>query len=80
MINSDHGSTLRGSKNGDVVKISEHAPNVTSCDIGGDCLHDLNNATKGLFYATFGDVIKIIYISRQDLGIKERQKIPGYLQ
>ena len=29
IINSDHASTLRGSKNGAVKKISEHAPNVT---------------------------------------------------
>ena len=68
MINSDQASTLRGSKNGAVKKISEHAPNVTSCDIEGDCLHDLNNSTKGPFYETFGDVINILDISRQDLG------------
>ena len=45
MINSDHASTLRGPKTGAVKKISEHAPNITSCDIEGDCLHDLNNST-----------------------------------
>ena len=50
MINSDHASVLRGVKTGATVRISEFAPNISSCDIGGDVLHDLNNANNYAFY------------------------------
>lgn len=65
MINSDHAAVLRGSKTGAVVRIGEKAPNVLSCDIGGDCLHDLNNSTKAPFYATFPSIVKLLDITRQ---------------
>ena len=76
MINSDHAATLRGSKIGAVTKISEKAPNVASCDIGGDILHDLNNTTKAPFYSTFPNVVKLLDITRQEFnksGKKEEQ-------
>ena len=65
MINSDHAAVLRGSKTGAVVRIGEKAPNVLTCDIGGDCLHDLNNFTKAPFYATFPSVIKLLDTFKQ---------------
>ena len=50
MMNSDHASTLRGSKSGAITRISKKAPNIKTCDIGGDVLHDLNNSCKDSFY------------------------------
>ena len=65
MINSDHASVLRGCNTGAVVRIGEKAPNVLSCDVGGDILHDLNNSTKTPFYSTFPSIIKLLDITRQ---------------
>ena len=67
MVNSDHAATLRGIKTGAVVRISEKAPNLKSTDVGGDILHDINNATKKSFYANFKDIVKILDITRSDL-------------
>ena len=79
MINSDHAATLRGSRIGAVTKISEIAPNVATCDIGGDFLHDLNNSTKIPFYKTFPDVIKLLDITRQDFN-KSAKKEEHFLE
>ena len=79
MINSDHAATLRGSKTGAVTRISDKAPNVSTCDIGGDFLHDLNNATKGSFYSTFPNVLKLLDITRQDFN-KSGQKEAEFIR
>ena len=68
MVNTDHASTLRGHTTGAVARISELAPNVKTCDIGGDILHDINNSTKGAFYKAFPNVVKILDITKNDLG------------
>jgi hypothetical protein len=68
MVNSDHASVLRGVKTGATVRISESAPNVEKCDIGGDVLHDINNATKDAFTRCFPDMTKILNITKEDLG------------
>ena len=79
MMNTDHASTLRGSKTGAMTKIAEKAPNIATCDIGGDILHDINNLIKKPFYQAFGDVVKILDITRQDLGksAKKTEKFIG---
>ena len=68
MANSDHASTLRGCKTGAIKRISEKAPNIIDCDIGGDVLHDLNNSCKEAFYKTFPNLIKLLNITKQDLN------------
>ena len=68
MINSDHASVLRGVKTGATVRISEFAPNISSCDIGGDVLHDLNNANKHAFYRSFPNLVKLLDITKEDIG------------
>ena len=68
MCNSDHASVLRGVKTGATVRISEFAPNISSCDIGGDVLHDINNATKNAFYRCFPNIVKILNITKEDIG------------
>ena len=78
MMNTDHAATLRGVKNGATKKITEKAPNVATCDIGGDILHDINNATKGSFYENFPDVVKFLDITRQDFG-KSAKKTEKFL-
>jgi hypothetical protein len=67
------------SKTGAVTRISDKAPNVSTCDIGGDFLHDLNNATKTPFYSTFPNVIKLLDITRQDFN-KSGQKEAEFLK
>ena len=53
---------------GATVRISEFAPNISSCDIGGDVLHDINNATKDAFYKCFPNMVKIFNITKEDIG------------
>ena len=42
MVNSDYSSVLIGVKNGATVRISESAPSVEKCGIGGDVLPKKN--------------------------------------
>ena len=79
MVNSDHAATMRGSKTSAVTRISDKAPSVSTCDIGGDFLHDLTNSTKTPFYSTFPNVIKLLDITRQDFN-KSGQKEAEFLK
>ena len=67
MANSDHASTLRGSKTEAIKFIAEKDPNILDCDIGGDVLHDLNNACIDAIYKTFS-FVKLLNITKQDLN------------
>ena len=68
MMNSDHASTLRGSQSGAIIRISRKAPNIKTCDIGGDVLHDLNNSCKDSFYKVLPRVVKLLDITSQEFN------------
>ena len=78
MIHSDSSSILRGKKAGAIKKISEEAPHILCCDIGGDGLHHVHNAEKKAFVAVYSDVVKVLTYLKYDIRASPA-KIEDYI-
>ena len=60
MLHTDSSSVNRGVRNGVLKRISKEVPTVISCDIGGDGLHHIHNASKMPCKKVFPDVVRFL--------------------
>ena len=79
MAHTDSSSVMRGKRAGALKLISNVAPQVLKCDIGGDGLHHVHNAEKKAFKNVFPFVIKFIDNVKYDIGCSPG-KLEDYLK
>ena len=79
MAHTDSSSVMRGKRAGALKLISNVAPQVLKCDVGGDGLHHVHNAEKKAFKNVFPFVIKFVDNVKYDIGYSPG-KLEDYLK